>query len=139
MLLLLAMLDMGKGFNYWIDQTHLANMGARWAVVNQNPSTSGQTLQQYIASQADTPELRSGGSTSLPAGVSVCVSYPGKTFATVLIGDPVEVDVTTTYHWLPLIGGAVGGPTLKLKSTATMRLEQQPSADPANDVNGSGC
>lgn len=137
MLLLVAMIDIGKGFNYWIDQTHLANMGARWAVVGQNPGSG--SLQEYVASLADTPELKSGGSSSLPAGVSVCVLYPGKSFATAVVGDPVEVDVVSTYHWVPLVGGAVGGPSLKLKSTATMRLEQPPSADPANDVNGAGC
>ena len=44
LVILFAMLDFGRVFNYWIDSTHLANEGARWAVVNNNPNTSG-TLQ----------------------------------------------------------------------------------------------
>ena len=33
LLILIGMLDFGKIFNYWIDETHLANEGARYAVV----------------------------------------------------------------------------------------------------------
>ena len=51
-LMLFGMLDFGKAFNYWIDETHLANEGARWAVVNKNPASSG-TLQAYIRDQGD--------------------------------------------------------------------------------------
>jgi Flp pilus assembly protein TadG len=29
LVLLLGMLDLGKAFNYWIDETHLAHEGAR--------------------------------------------------------------------------------------------------------------
>src|SRR5688500_20154154 len=71
-LLLFGMLDFGKAFNYWIDETHLANEGARWAVVNRNPSSSG-TLQQYIKEQATTTELRDGGTPSVPDAVRVCI------------------------------------------------------------------
>jgi Flp pilus assembly protein TadG len=53
LVLLLGVLDFGKGFNYWIDETHLANEAARFAVVNKNPGTSG-SLQNYVLSQADT-------------------------------------------------------------------------------------
>ena len=60
LVLLFGMLDFGHTFNYWIDATHLANEGARWAVVNKNPASSG-TLQEYIQQQADTHELRNGG------------------------------------------------------------------------------
>ena len=34
LVILLAVLDFGKAFNYWIDETQLASAGARWAVVN---------------------------------------------------------------------------------------------------------
>jgi Flp pilus assembly protein TadG len=37
LVLLFGMLDFGKAFNYWIDETHLANEGARFAAVNKNP------------------------------------------------------------------------------------------------------
>src|SRR5215210_2288874 len=62
MLLLIAMLEFGKAFNYWIDQTHLANEGARWAAVNRNPSLTPltQSLQQYVGARANTDELEQG-------------------------------------------------------------------------------
>jgi hypothetical protein len=53
LVILFGMLDFGRVFNYWIDATHLANEGARFAVVNNNPDTSG-TLQAYIQQQGDT-------------------------------------------------------------------------------------
>ena len=54
-LLLFAMIDFGKAFNYWIDETHLANEGARWAVVDRNPG--GGSLQQYLVDQATTTRV----------------------------------------------------------------------------------
>ena len=97
LVLLFGMLDFGKAFNYWIDGTHLANEGARWAVVNKNPSTSGETLQEYIRAQATTPELRNGGTASIPDPLAVCITFPNGTRN---VGDPVKVTVTTTYRWL---------------------------------------
>src|SRR5215210_4185151 len=44
LVLLFGMLDFGKAYNYWIDETHLANEGARFAAVNKNPGP-GATLQ----------------------------------------------------------------------------------------------
>src|SRR6187431_1979562 len=78
LVLLFGMLDFGRVFNYWIDATHLSNEGARWAVVNKNPASSG-TLQQYIQAQADTNELRNGGSSSVPSALQVCISFPSGT------------------------------------------------------------
>src|SRR3982751_4555413 len=60
LLLILGMVDFGKAINYWIDNTHLANEGARLAVVNSNPGSGLATpknLQQYLLSQADSGEL----------------------------------------------------------------------------------
>ena len=72
LIILFAMLDFGRVFNYWIDATHLSNEGARWAVVNKNPGASG-TLQAYIQQQGDTDELRNGGTPSVPALRNVSV------------------------------------------------------------------
>jgi len=120
LLLLFGIFDFGKAINYWIDETHLANEGARWAVVNRNPATSG-TLQNYILDQADTAQLRSGASVV----INTCDADAS---GTVGVGDPVQVRVSYTYNWLPLISGALGGITsTTLTGTATMRLEQAPS------------
>jgi Flp pilus assembly protein TadG len=123
MLILLGVLDFGKAFNYWIDETHLANEAARFAVVDKNPGTSG-SLQNYILSQADTSEFRSGGGTAVPAKAQVCLAFPSGTSN---VGDPVKATVTVVYHWLPFIGAKVGGATKTLSATSTMRLEAPPS------------
>jgi Flp pilus assembly protein TadG len=122
-LMLFGMLDFGKAFNYWIDETHLANEGARWAVVNKNPASSG-TLQEYIRDQATTPELRNGGTASVPNPAEVCISFPN---GTANVGDPVRVSVSVNYNWLPFIGNQTGVAQASLTASSTMRLEALPS------------
>src|SRR5438105_15110211 len=58
LLLILGMIDFGKAINYWIDDTHLANQGARLAVVNNNPGGSGKTLQQFLIDHTSSAEQR---------------------------------------------------------------------------------
>jgi len=125
LVILFGMLDFGRTFNYWIDATHLANEGARWAVVNKNPASSG-TLQDYIQQQADTDELRNGGSSAVPSALEVCIAFPnGAT-----VGNPVQVTASLTYNWLPFLSQqALGGLTsTTVSSSSTMRLEAPPTA-----------
>ena len=93
MVLLLGMLDFGKAFNDWIDETHLANQAARLAAVNYcpditsawssggdcgwankgcpiNPTTQNGCLAWYVAKGADIAELQKAASTcpATPAG-----------------------------------------------------------------------
>ena len=77
LLVLIGMLEFGRVFNYWIDETHLANATARWAAVDRNPGPGG-TLQESVQQQADTDELRNGGTASVPAGAEVCIDFPGR-------------------------------------------------------------
>jgi Flp pilus assembly protein TadG len=121
-LLLFAMLDFGKAFNYWIDETHLANEGARWAVVNRNPG--GGSLQEYIRQQATTPELRDGGTASVADPVQVCISFPDGTSN---VGDPVRVTVSATYHWLSILAGRIGIAQTTIEGSSNMRLEALPT------------
>jgi Flp pilus assembly protein TadG len=124
LILVFGMLEFGKAFNYWIDTTHLANEAARWAVVNNNPGAG--TLQEYIKSQANTIELRDGGTASIPSGdeAEVCISFPSGTDN---VGDPVHVTVTATYHWIPFVGDRIGSANVTITGSATMRLEAQPT------------
>jgi Flp pilus assembly protein TadG len=133
LLLLLGMVDFGKSYNYWIDETHLASEGSRYAEVNKNPSqVAGQSLQTYIQQQADTSELRSGGTAAIPSAAQVCISFPNGTSN---VGDPVKVEVATTYHFLPFLGGKhdVGifhwnlVPSKTISASSTMRLEAPPT------------
>jgi Flp pilus assembly protein TadG len=129
LLVLFAVLDFAKAFNYWIDETHLANETARWAVVNTNPAPGGQTLQQWAVSQADSSELRNGGSSAVPSAAQVCISFPtnSQTGTSGQVGDPVQVDVSVQYHWLPFLSDALGSPSVTVTGNATMRLEALPT------------
>jgi Flp pilus assembly protein TadG len=121
-LLLFAMIDFGKAFNYWIDETHLANEGARWAVVDRNPG--GGSLQPYLVDQATTAELRNGGTASVANPAEVCISFPSGTSN---VGDPVLVTVSATYNWLPIIGNRIGVTQTTISGSSHMRLEAVPT------------
>ena len=119
-LLLFGMLGFGQVFNYWIDETHLANEGARWAAVNNWPGSG--TLQQYIRQQADSNELRNNG--------HVCISFPNGTSK---VGDPVQIDMTYTagipiVHSISnaLFDGRIPS-TIKVAGRSVMRLEATPT------------
>lgn len=120
MLLVLGMLDFGRAYNYWIDETHLANEAARLAAVNGTPS-GGSSLQSYIRSQASSNELRNGSS-SVSSPLQVCVSFPSGTSN---VGDPVTAEARATYRWLPFLGLSVTQTTIT--GRATMRLEAKPT------------
>jgi Flp pilus assembly pilin Flp len=128
LVILLAILDFGTAFSSWIDQTHLANEGARWAVVNKNPGSSG-TLQDYIRSQADSDQLRNGGTASLPDPMQVTICFPSGTSN---VGDPVEVRTSIEYNWLPFLGQRLSIGTTTIETTARMRLEALPTNYGAN-------
>jgi Flp pilus assembly protein TadG len=122
-LLLFGMLDFGKAFNYWIDETHLANEGARWAVVNKNPASSG-SLQNYIRQQVTSNELRDGGTSSLQDPIQVCIEFPNGSSN---VGDPVRVTLTATYRWLGVLAERTSVTQTTISGSSTMRLEARPT------------
>jgi Flp pilus assembly protein TadG len=119
MLIVVVILDFGRALNYWVDTTHLASEGARLAAVDRIPS--GTSLQDYIRDRADTAELRDGGSQSIPDELEVCVNPVGNE-----VGDPVEVQVRTTYNWIPLLHLSEASTTIT--GSATMRRERLATA-----------
>jgi Flp pilus assembly protein TadG len=113
--LVLVFVDFAKAMNYWLDLNHVAMEGARKAAVNQYP-TAGE-YQTYIRSKLETNELKSGGTDSVPtaAAIAICLPEGGD------VGDPVTVQVTVDYDWIPFIDTG----NFSVKGTATMRLEQK--------------
>jgi hypothetical protein len=139
MVLLLGMVDLGKAFNAWIDETHLANEAARLAAVSYVPpggwAADGCTdtnpnvcLARYIHRQADTIELQSGraGDAYAPAqnAARICISYPVGSMTT--IGDPVQVTVEVRYRWLHYLTRQINFLATPIVGKATMRLETVP-------------
>jgi hypothetical protein len=138
LLLLLGMIDFGKAINYWIDETHLANSGARWAVVNYNPGAptatgiGSPTLQEYIRNHADSRELRGDAQgtqqNAHAADVKVCWYHNGSSTTAPVVGDTVKVTVEYRYDWFHYLFAKAGiGPSTTIGSSSSMRLETLPT------------
>ncbi len=153
LLLLFGMVEFGKAFNYWIDLTHLANEGSRYASVNRWPgcpddqaqACAPSTIQQYIVSQVNTTELARGVSGSEvplnegvggtgPGGENVTLCFPTDTGTPGRLGQPIRVTVRAKYR-LPIVSGLLKffsvSPDIAdidLRASSTVRLEQTPTA-----------
>ena len=140
LILVFGLIEFGKAINYWMDLTHLANEGARYASVNRWPGCGSSptpetapctpaTLPLYVAANANTGELRSGGTpyVDLPLKVEIC--YPETAMVT---GKAVRVVVSTNYA-LPLVDGMLGAIGLgglakfNMAVQSTQRLERTPT------------
>jgi hypothetical protein len=125
-LMLFSALDMGKAFNYWLDETQLAHEGARYAAVDQNPDPSAPSFLAALRSQAYlTPELQNGGH-SVPSALQVCVYLPQGA----AVGKPVTVEVRSQYRFMSFITNSLGisGVPKDIHTRSTMRLERVPTS-----------
>jgi TadE-like protein len=132
LLLVFGMIEFGRVFNYWINMTHLASEGSRYAIVNKWPGCPGfnesdgactpVTLQTYLAQRANTGELRA--EVGQPGGVQIC--YPETTMNP---GDPVRVVVNAEIK-LPVLDSLLGllgvDEVLNMRTSSTERLEWTP-------------
>jgi hypothetical protein len=117
LLILVGMMQFGLALNAKINETQLTAMGARYAVVNQNPGVD-TPLYDYIKSRGDTGDLREDS--------KVCIEFPNNpdTDTAGEVGDPVTVSMTFDYPLLPILG--LGDITISIDGDATMRLEAIP-------------
>lgn len=139
LILIMGMLDFGKMFNEWIDETHLANEGARLAAVGYLADATDATcvanpnvcIARQIQGDTSIPELKTGRSVTPYADAQgaarVCISYPTNPATTThgLVGDPVQVTVATTYHWLNYLVKTIPFAATPIVGKATMRLERR--------------
>jgi hypothetical protein len=133
LLLVFGVIEFGRVFNYWIDMTHLANEGARYASVNRWPTCPGQsassgacnptTLKAYLVARANTGELydQLNGSD----GVQICYPEGG----TPLAGKPVRV-IINAHLDMPVLDSLLGllgaDGDLDISASSTQRLEWTP-------------
>jgi hypothetical protein len=148
LLVVLAIVDFGRFMNYWNDENHVANLGARAAAVGSWPSCSGNpdfpppqaSLEAYIDCEVglDSTNLEKGSSSAngvKSPGVCISIAAPGAAVGSIAsIGMPVTVTVKSTYNFLPWLGHA--GINGDIAGTATMRLEQPLQS---NVTNGKTC
>jgi hypothetical protein len=113
-LIILGILYFGRYMDYSNQLTQLAETGARWAAVNNNPG-SPSTLQSYIKSQAQS-ELASGSSDVTAA--SVYIYYP--TGSSNAVGNALRVCLSSTFKY-PFLG--IGSTSQNVAEYATMRIE----------------
>lgn len=125
--LVFGLIELGKGFAYWVDMTHLAGEGGRYAAVSWFPGCAANstglcpapntTLAQYIASQTDTAELRSSSNSAEAAG---CPNSPASTAK-----GEVPCKLRVEFCYPPQTGGVTKGTpgsALRVKITSTYRL-----------------
>jgi Flp pilus assembly protein TadG len=113
MLIVYGILYFGRYMDYSNQETQLAELGARLAAVNSDPSTT-LTLQNYIQQQSQ-PELQAG-STDVTAA-KVYIYYP--TGSSNAVGNSVRVCVQATFRY-PFLSGL----SQSVTQMATMRIEQ---------------
>jgi Flp pilus assembly protein TadG len=122
-MIILGILYFGRYEDYTNQETQLAEMGVRWAAVDNNPGASAQTLQQYIQSQAQ-PELRTGSS-DVTQAATVYVYYPSGSGG---LGNPVRVCVVAKVSFPTPV--TLIAPTIA--QAATMRIEQPATGAPVH-------
>jgi TadE-like protein len=105
----------GKAIYDYIQLTHSANEAARLAAVDQPQNVT--SLCSYL-----------NGLGALPKGVTIWIRYPNPDAATNSqgAGEPVTIKAVASGSWVPIIGS-----TIDLSSSATMRIEQDTSTNPA--------
>jgi len=133
LLFLFGIIDFGLALNSYNGDTNIANIAARTASVMGTTTSvtcagnTETTLTLYVDCEAS--------STGAPTPTSVCVAdmagaTPSGTYTT---GDPIKVEVTSTFHWLQILTGKdsyiakVVNPTSSITASATMRLEAAPT------------
>jgi Flp pilus assembly protein TadG len=122
-LLVFGIVDFGRALNYYNNLTQLAGQGARAAAVDRNPDGTGPPTTTSIQTQLATTYT---GSPELRHDIIVCIKdKPAK------VGDPVTVQATYDFHFIPFIGKAAGALSLQLKASSTQRAEVTPT-----DTNG---
>ena len=120
LILVLGLIQFGVGLNYWLDINRLANQGARWAVVNCNPSSAGvcrtKNAPQVDNIEAALKEQRTSRFNNMT--VKVCTEIPG--VAGRAVGQPLTVLIETPLAFKQLLNL----PGITIRGRATMRIEQ---------------
>jgi|tagenome__1003787_1003787.scaffolds.fasta_scaffold20374733_2 Flp pilus assembly protein TadG len=133
LLIIFAMVDLGKAVNYWNDETHLANSAARYASVNGCTACGTFTINSYVMNTAATSELKTNGQMTIAFG-DIAGRFPGETGYTSpaaknhCVGQPVKVTVSYPYTFFNFAAGNFeflkGALTKTIRSTSTQRIEK---------------
>ena len=120
-ILVAGIIQFGVILNFWLDMQRISNQGARWAVVNQYPMSSGTTCLRTTNPPGSCPETLQDYLASQPVsgGLSPCVDITFPEGTPTAVGDPVTVRLESSFTVVPIVN--VG--TISLGANATMRQE----------------
>lgn len=119
-LLIFGIFDFGRALNYYNQETQLAGLGARAAAVNRDPADTGAASGTNIQTELDGTYAKG----ELQNDTTFCINP--STGAVSEVGQPVTVTVSHQFHFLPLVGAALGlgaSPTINIKASQTERQE----------------
>jgi hypothetical protein len=114
LLILVGIVELGHAVNTWNNDTDIANVAARYAVVGKVASSSAcpsSSFDEFIKCEAEKD--------GVPTPITSCVSVP-----VAKVGEPVEVKVYSKYTWAKFLGFSFA--SSGVTGRATMRLEQIP-------------
>lgn len=125
LLFLFGIIDFGLALNQQNSETNIANIAVREAaIINGTTSTAmcSGTTETTLGNWASCEALSDGAPTTTVCVADVAGAGTSSTYTT---GDPVKVEATSSFSWLHLITGQVGGLSSTIGADATMRLEGQ--------------
>jgi len=117
--LLLGIVEFARVYNYWNEQTNVANIGARYAAVGDN---RGGTLASWLETHNGSNALNNGsdGDNGVQgAGTTVCIGPAQGESSPETAGSAVTVVVTSQFRFIPFLERA----DVTIKGKATQRLE----------------
>lgn len=124
LLFLFGIIDFGLALNEQNQDTNIANIAAREAALGTVSTancagTSYSTLGTWATCEAK--------ATGTPV-TAVCVAdtsgaSPSSTYVG---GDPIKVEVTSSFGWMKLLTGQIGSLSSTISGNATMRIETTP-------------
>lgn len=118
-LIIFGIFDFGRALNYYNQETQLVGLGARAAAVNRDPADTGPANGTSIQT-----ELRGTyAKGELQGKTKVCID-PATPPA---VGQPVTVTASYNFKFLPLVGAAVGSPSITITASQTERQEVTPT------------
>lgn len=118
-LLIFGIFDFGRALNYYNQETQLVGLGARAAAVNRDPADTGAATNQII--QTELAGTYAQG--ELQNATTFCINPA----TAPTIGQPVTVTAAYDFKFLPLIGAALGSPTITIRASQTVRQEVTPT------------
>jgi Flp pilus assembly protein TadG len=130
--LVLAFIGLGKVVYYYLGVTHLAEEGARLAVVSATVMPDGSAASSTSLAQYLCNKITSSDTAIDKAKITIAYGGVGGSGTA---GNPVTVSVTTNYHLIPYFNAA----SIPVNGSATMRLETPPAVTGISPFTGKTC